>query len=141
MLGRMSRSRLAALLLTATLVGCGGSGTGDGDSGPTVTGTVTYLARIAMPPNATIEVTVSDISSSGAQVLLGKQTIDEPGAVPVPYSVTYDPADVVETDTYAVKATILRDGHPWMANIDVVPVITDGNPTTDVEVVVKMVGD
>jgi uncharacterized lipoprotein YbaY len=146
MLADMKRTIPLLLALVLAVPACGGSdgsagpSGSTGPSGPAVTGTVSYLPRIAMPPKATIDITVNDISKQdGGAVVIGEQTISDPGEVPVAFSVSYDPGVIVDTDTYAVTAVILRDGTPWMSNTDVVPVITSGNPTSGVDVIVEPV--
>ena len=61
----------------------------------TVTGTVTYLQRIAMLPNADVEVFLWDAlgnPTSSAPVIVASTRIERPGTVPVTFSMTLDPA-------------------------------------------------
>jgi uncharacterized lipoprotein YbaY len=108
-------------------------------SAATVSGTVTYPQRIALPPDAVLEVSLQDISTPGAAAQeLGKVTIPTASRqVPIPFEISYDPAEIVDNHTYAVRARIL-DGNGdliWTSD-SVTPVITNGNPTEDVEIVV-----
>lgn len=108
----------------------------------TVSGTVTYAQRIALPEDAVLEVSLQDISTPGAAATeLGLQVIPLEGAqVPIPFEVTYDPAQIVDNHTYAVRARILDgDGNLIWTSDTVTPVITNDNPTTDVEVEVVQV--
>ncbi len=108
----------------------------------TVSGTVTYPLRIALPPDAVVEVSLQDISTPGAVATeLGKQTIPTAGAqVPIPFEITYDPAEIVDNHTYAVRARITdANGDLIWTSDTVTPVITSGNPTEDVEIVVVQV--
>jgi uncharacterized lipoprotein YbaY len=79
-----------------------------------VTGTVTYLQRTALP--------------DGAQV-------------PIPYTVPYDVEAIDERNTYSMSARI-EDGAGELLFISdtAVPVITNGNPAEDVEIVIVPVG-
>ena len=107
-----------------------------------VTGTVSYNLRIALPPDATVIVKIEDVSRADApSTVIGEQEIKTEGKqVPIPYEVLYDPAEIIDNHTYTVSARIL-DGSGKLIFISdtITPVITDGNPTEDVEVIVVQV--
>lgn len=105
----------------------------------TVTGTVFYRERIAMPPSAILEVTLQDISRADAPaVTLATQTQTFEGRqVPIPFELPYDPAQIDERYTYAVRATITVDGQLQFVSDQVYPVITGDNPTEGVEIQVR----
>lgn len=106
-----------------------------------VTGTVTYLQRSALPSTAVIEVTMSDVAIQDvAAPVLSTQRIEADGnQVPFPYELPYDPAQIVRKHTYAVRATI-KDGDKLLfISTQQYPVITRGNPTSNVEIVVSPV--
>jgi uncharacterized lipoprotein YbaY len=136
------------ILVTASiallLISC--SGTDDGGTTPdgqtggdaSVRGTVTYRARIAMPPQSHIEVTIQNISTDdSSSVIVGRQTISDPKGVPVAFNVMYDSGVINDSDAYALQAIIFRDEEIWMSNRETVPVITQDNPTSGVQVVVE----
>jgi len=138
------------VLITASIallvVAC--SGTDEGAKVPdeqttgnaSVRGTVTYRARIAMPPQSTVEVTIQNISTEDTgTIIVGRQTISDPTQVPVTFDVMYDSGDINDSDTYALQAIIFRDEEIWMSNRETLPVITQGNPTSAVQVVVESV--
>ena len=56
-----------------------------------------------------------------------------PTGLPIPFSVPFDPGDIDDTAEYVVVAGIIEQDDRW-ANLEGVPVITDGNPLVDVEV-------
>ncbi len=106
-----------------------------------VTGTVTYLQRSALPSTAVIEVTLSDVSIQDvAATVLSTQRIEANGQqVPFPYELAYNPAQIIRKHRYAVRATI-KDGDKLLfTSTQVNPVITNGNPTSNVEIVVSPV--
>jgi putative lipoprotein len=106
-----------------------------------VTGEVLYRERIAMPEGAVVTVRVSDVSRADAPAdVIGEQVIETPGNVPVKFSVGYDPAKIQPGHTYAVSARIEVNGQLMWINTTHIPVITNGNPTSDVAVLVQRVG-
>ncbi len=103
----------------------------------TVSGTVTYLQREALPPNAVVEVKLVDVSRQDiAATVLGEQIITDPGQVPIPFEIAYDPGSIDPRFTYAVQVRITADGQLLFISDTVTPVITRGAPTSDVEIVV-----
>lgn len=106
--------------------------------GSAVTGTVTYLTRNLLPPTARITVQLVDVSRADAPaIVLAEQVIDPQGAgPPYPFTLPYDPAQIDQRFSYAVEAAI-RDGDRLLFRSTTnIPVITQGNPTRDVEVLV-----
>ncbi len=69
------------LLGSLTLSACGSS------SKESVTGTVTYLQRIALPPDAVVTIRIEDVSKADAPAeVIGEQVIQTEGAqVPIPF--------------------------------------------------------
>jgi uncharacterized lipoprotein YbaY len=98
----------------------------------TVTGTVSYLPRIAMPPNAILEVQLVDVSRADAPaiVLASQGTVFGGRQVPIPFELVYSPDQIDPRFTYAVQARIIVDGELRFINTSRVAVITQGNPTT-----------
>jgi ecotin len=96
----------------------------------TVSGTVYYLQRRALPPGASVEVKLVDISKQDVPaVTIAEQKISNPGQVPIPFELRYDPAKIDSRMTYAVQARIERGGRLLFISTGVFPVITRGNPT------------
>ena len=110
---------------------------------PAVTGTVTYLQRSALPPDAVVSVKLADVSKADAPAeIVSEQTIPTEGKqVPFPYSLPYDPAKIIESHTYVVQARIESGGKLLFINTTAYPVITRGSPTQNVEVIVEPVGE
>jgi uncharacterized lipoprotein YbaY len=106
----------------------------------TVTGTVTYLQRMALPPDAVIEVKLRDVSLADApaktiadqKITLGNRQ------VPVPFELKFDPAKIDPKHSYSVRATILMEGQPRFVTDKAYPVITQGNPS-HLELILKQV--
>ena len=107
-----------------------------------VTGTVTYRQRMALPPSAVISVRLLDVSrQDSAAGLIAEDRIPAEGKqMPFPFDIPYDPSRIQQSSRYVVRAEI-RDGERLLFTTDTsYPVITQGNPTTGVEIVVVPVG-
>ena len=123
----------------AAAAGCQGeagpsSGTLEVPSGrepdASVTGTVTYLERLALTPEAMLVVELRDVSyADGPAPLIARQTIVGPGQVPIRFQVHYSRADIISGNRYSVSAEIIEsDGRLAFTNDTVYEVITRGNP-------------
>lgn len=110
-------------------------------AGGTVSGVVTKLDRMALPPNAVVDVQLRDTSiADAAATVLSQQTITADGQqAPIPFELTYDPAQIVPSGIYSVFASITIDGQLQYISQAATPVITNNAPTTGVEVVVSPV--
>ena len=105
---------------------------------PLVTGSVLYRERIALPPEATLTVRLVDVSRMDAPaVLLGEQVVTPTGQVPIPFEISYDPAQIDERMSYAVQARIEVGGQLMFISTQAYPVITRGNPSRDLEILVE----
>jgi len=127
---------ITVIILTTLLVaGCAKTAT--------VTGTITYSERIALPPQGVVVIVkVEDVSRADAPaVTIGEQIIENPGhQVPIPFEIQYNPDDIDERYTYAMRVRIEVDGELWFINTTRYQVITRGYPTSNVEVVLEKVG-
>lgn len=134
--------RLAALCAVAImLAACGAEGpasmAGEEVSSATLSGTVIYRERIALPPDAVVTVRLEDTSRADApSVVLAEQVMDTAGrSVPIAYTLEYDPAAIDPRMNYAVRAEI-RDGAGqllWISDT-VHPALTRGAPADDIEI-------
>ena len=130
---------LAFVLGSLALAGCSGASSGEAS----VTGSATYLQRIALPPSAVMTVRIEDVSRADAPAVpIGEQVIETKGAqVPIPFAVAYDPSSIQENHSYSLRVRI-EDGAGKLLFINdtSVPVITQGNPTQGIEVIVVPAG-
>lgn len=102
-----------------------------GASMATVTGTVFYRERIALPPGATVTVQLVDMSIADAPAtVLAKETITPTTQVPIPFTLSYDPKLILKTHTYAVQARIEVEGKLRFISTTANGVITNGRPST-----------
>jgi putative lipoprotein len=76
-----------------------------------VDGEVFYVQRMALPPTATLKVSLQDVSLADAPgQTLASQSGPIKGQVPLPFHLTYDQKQVQQGHTYAVSARIEVDG-------------------------------
>ncbi|MEM8505943.1 MAG: YbaY family lipoprotein [Cyanobacteria bacterium P01_D01_bin.1] len=107
----------------------------------TVSGQVFYLPRIALAPNATIEVSLLDVSRADAPatVLASAKMTANGRQVPFPFELLYDAGQIDSRRTYAVRSQIMENGELQFTSTTQTPVITNGNPTDGVELQVDPV--
>jgi putative lipoprotein len=74
-------------------------------------GEVFYLQRIALPPTATLSVSLQDISLADAPAkVIDEQRGPIKGQVPLPFHLTYDPQKIEPNHRYSINARIEVDG-------------------------------
>jgi len=104
-----------------------------------VSGTVTYLQKVALPNDAVITVQIQDTSLADAPAkIMGEQVIQAEGKqVPFEFEVTYDANAIQDNHSYTMSVRITDGaGNLLFINDTAIPVITRDNPTQDVEIVV-----
>lgn len=102
--------KCSLLVLAVLLVACQSVSSPE-KSKTSLDGEVFYLQRIALPPNATLSVSLQDVSLADAPaVVLDKQQGPVKGQVPLPFHLSYDPAQVKPGHRYSVSARIEVDG-------------------------------
>lgn len=106
----------------------------------TVTGTVTYRPRIALPPDALVVVTLEDVSLADAPstVIAGKTIRTAGQQVPIAFSLAYDPAEILPQHRYIVRAKIFYDDSLRWTSTTAYPVITQASPA-EVEIEVQQI--
>jgi putative lipoprotein len=127
--------------LVAWAAGCAPGSSGSSGAG-VVSGSVTYGERMALPPDAVVEVTLSDVSvQDAAAPIIAQATVVAAGReVPLPFELRYDPKKIHPTGWYAMRAAIRREGRLIFTSDTVYRVITHGNPT-QVDLHLVRVGD
>lgn len=112
-----------------------------GEPSGVLTGTVTSLQHIALPPGSVIEVKLQDVSRAdvAAEVIAGRTITTTGENVPIPFTLIYDPAQIDPRNSYALGVRINVDGQLQWINTEHHGVLTRGAPMTGVEVVVHPV--
>lgn len=74
----------------------------------TLDGTVTYRQRIALPPDATLKITLADMKQvAEAAPIIAETEIDTAGRqVPISFALDYDPKRIAAGNNYAISARI-----------------------------------
>lgn len=99
--------------------------------------TITYRERIALPPNAVLEVELLDTSRADApSVRLSLQRFRLTG-VPRTVEIAYDTDLIDERFTYTVAAKIISEGRELFRSTTATPVLTRGAPNST-ELVLEM---
>ncbi|MBJ9977871.1 YbaY family lipoprotein [Pseudomonas sp. S75] len=128
---------LATLCASMLLAACSHSTT------PTpahLDGEVFYLQRMALPPAATLEVSLQDVSLADAPArILARQSGPVQGNVPLPFHLQYDPRELQPGHRYAVSARIELDGRLLFINTEHHGVNLDGKDPQPVRIKVDPV--
>ena len=115
---------------------------GNDEANACVTGTITYQEEKSLPDDAVVQVQLQDTSLADAPAMvIGEQIVTNPGQVPVPFEVCYDPDQIQANHTYTMSVRITDGaGKLLFINDTAIPVITRGSPTENIEIVVIPVG-
>ena len=95
-----------------------------------VSGTLTYLARMALPPQTTIQVQLQDVSKAEAPATVIAEEKFSLGQkqVPVAFALNYDAGKIDEKHRYSVSARVMIGTELKFVTDQAYPVITQGNP-------------
>jgi uncharacterized lipoprotein YbaY len=128
------RSRAAALagLLLGSVAGC--AGTPPASEILTIRGSLTYRARIALPPDSESVVELRDAAIPDGPVIAEQRTQLAGAQVPVPFELTVTRARLVDGSTYVLMGAIVTGGRAsWVSE----PVMIDPvRPVVDLGLVV-----
>ena len=103
----------------------------DPAKGRAVSGTLTYLEKMLLPPTAVALVKLVDVSRADAEgVVVGEQRIGPAGQIPIEFSIPYDPGKIDARHTYAVQARIVEGSHLLFVSDSASLVLTGDRPDT-----------
>lgn len=133
---------IMSVVFGLALFGCQSSSESNVDEAKvqSITGTIAYRERIALPDSAIVTVTLEDISLADApSKVIAKHRFETNGAqVPFNFDLAYDQNKIEARHTYSVRARIEVDGKLRFTTDTVYPVITDANQTQKVDL--RLVG-
>jgi uncharacterized lipoprotein YbaY len=122
------------------LVPVGGAGRpGRGES--VIRGTVTYRQRIAMPPNAEVNVRLVDSADPDASPVAETTITPTTRQVPIPFELNFDLSDINRQRTYELRAEIRSEGQVRFRNQIGQVIDPRANPNATVELVVEPASD
>ncbi|MGH7893459.1 MAG: YbaY family lipoprotein [Candidatus Binatia bacterium] len=125
----MSR-RTLALVGGLAVIMSGGVARGQENPASEITGTVTYLQRLALPPEAAVRLWLEDVSRADAPAEVVKEvTVPTQGRqVPIPFRLPYDEGQIDESHRYHVRASIVVGDTLLFTSAAGSPVLTHGAP-------------
>ena len=131
------RARTALVAFAATLAACTAVAPAP-DKAPsvkTLSGTLTYRQRIAIPPQTEAIVRLLDVSRADAPAtLIAEQRFRTDGRqMPLPFALTYDPARIDSRMSYAVSGELRVGERVLFLNTTRHSVLTRGAPVDNVE--------
>src|SRR5262245_30380510 len=96
-----------------------------------LSGDVFYRERVALPPNAVLEISLVDVTRPGGLgELVASMQMRPNRQVPIPFEIRYGDDDVDPRRSYAVRANILADGRLLFVNARPQRVLTLGHPSS-----------
>lgn len=117
-------------LVVVSLCGCA-AGVGGGAAANdmnTITGTVSYREKMALPAGAVLSVKLENVSQQDAAAILVSEIRFAPQQpVPIPFALKYDPQSIDDRLSYAVRATIRSGDQELFATDSPIPVLTRGH--------------
>lgn len=127
--GRISRRTFAGLLALAPVAF---TATSASAAPATLRGTVAYRERMALPPTATVEVRLIDVSRADAPSRTIAETSVRSGRqVPIAFTLRYNDRDIRQNRVYALRAEI-RDGERLLfTTTQTYRVLTGGRDNTN----------
>lgn len=123
------RRRLSATALVAAALTCAWTAppASAGTQLLTVKGSLTYLARIALPPDSRAIIELRDSRSAEGPVIAGQQIDLKGHQVPVPFELSVDRARLSAGKRYVVRGTIVSAGQPAWVSEDVAVNLAGGD--------------
>ncbi len=136
-------ARLALAVATLFwLIGVSAHAQGTGASATaSITGTVAYRQRIVLPPGASLQVGLEDVTRQDAPArVVSEMKFPVSGKqVPLPFQLPYSQADIDPSHRYSVRAAILVGDTVKFRSTNAYPVITGGAPA-DVAIMIEAAG-
>lgn len=136
----MSAVRIvSALALVALLVMLAPTAQAQGTAA--VSGTINYRQRISLPANAIVTMQIAEIASGRSGVVVAEQKFSTNGAqVPFRFTVNFDPARLNQNAAYTIQGNITVDGKVVFTTSSLYRVYTQGNPVSNINVIMSQVG-
>ncbi|MDG5500189.1 YbaY family lipoprotein [Marinobacter sp. BGYM27] len=115
-------------LLSGMLAGCAGFGGGMEES--RIEGSVWYKERMMIPPDATVTVSLEDVSRADApSVTIASKEFKPEGGPPYAFSLAYDADRILKRNRYSLRAKIMRDNKLLFISTQAVPAFANDSGT------------
>jgi len=103
-----------------------------------VSGSVTYLERIALPRGSSIQIELREARPSDmpSMVIAARTIVTKGQQVPVLFELAYDDFRIVRSKKYEIAARISKDGKPLFVTDAPLPTL-NGAPTVGLNLVLK----
>ena len=123
-------TRFFALFLALCVLSCSeGESLQENESMARISGSVTYRERIALSPEAVLEISLADVSRADAPaVVIASRRLPNPGQVPISFELPYPSGEIDQRMSYAVQAKIFDRGRLRFISDHHTPVLTRGAP-------------
>lgn len=106
-----------------------------------ISGTLNSREQATLPANAVVTVQVARVLSGDRAEVISEQRFTTNGAQPpFRYTIPYDPTRIDPNATYTVQANISVGGQIRHTTSAVYPVVTQGAPTQNVNIVLSATG-
>jgi putative lipoprotein len=129
---------LLLLVLALVLVACSAT-KGKVPEQASLSGTVTYRERIALPPGALVNVQLQDQSLQDVKAtVLAETTVEAKSGPPYAFSLDYFPPQIVPRRTYGLSVRITVGDQLWFINDTHIPAFPEDGSEHDI--VVRRVG-
>jgi heat shock protein HslJ len=94
-----------------------------------IRGAATCRERVTLPRGAVLEAALEEVTSVGGKATtMATTSVTSLGSRPMAFTIPYDPARIVATHQYRVRARVVVDGRVLLASDADAPVITQGSP-------------
>ena len=103
----------------------------------TISGTVITLDRGALPDNSIVIVTLWNATTGDSTPVARIRFRAKGQQIPIPYALTYDGSEIDPGQEYVLAGEIDSAGRGIYRTNSSIPVITQGNPADDVEIVLE----
>jgi uncharacterized lipoprotein YbaY len=133
---RSGATALIAGLMVVALAACATPPAATSAPATSVTGKLVFEATTPLPADAVAEINLVDITvESGEPQVVGSQQITIGSqASPIAFTVKYDASKINKEHTYGIAAKIVKGNEVYFVTTAPKDVLTQGNPSSDVEV-------
>ena len=125
------------LLCAAALLGACSTSETQAPASASITGTASYRERMMLPPGATLEVILEDVSRADAPAVeIARTEVQSAKAPPYSFTLAYNPSTINASHRYNVRARIMADGKLMFQSDAGYAVLGAGN-VTHVDILLK----